>query len=133
MERPDGKRYQPMTRWVVDHIGKTYGVQPEFLWARTPNYGTFRHPGKGKWFAVLMMELPRERLGLDQPGSCDILNLKCDPVVKGTLVDGRHIFPGYHMNKEHWISVILDEGLPTDTLTVLIDMSYAGIDWKKRC
>lgn len=37
-----------------------------------------------------------------------ILNLKCDPNLAPILYDFRAIFPAYHMNKRHWISVDLN-------------------------
>lgn len=37
-----------------------------------------------------------------------ILNLKCDPNLAPILHDFRAIFPAYHMNKRHWISVDLN-------------------------
>ena len=128
--RPDGKAYRPMARWVVEHIGRLYGVQPEYLWAKLPNCAAFRHPTRGKWFAALILELPREKLGLKGEGTCDVLNVKCDPVMRGPVVDGRQIFPAYHMKKEHWVSLILDEKLPTQTAEILLDMSYARIGGK---
>ncbi|MBQ9994207.1 MAG: MmcQ/YjbR family DNA-binding protein, partial [Clostridia bacterium] len=42
----------------------------------------------------------------------------------GSLIDGEHIFPGYHMNKEHWISVLMDGSVPTEQICWLVDMSY---------
>ena len=132
MERPGERKYCPMTQWVLDYIARTYGVQPEYLWVKTPDYAALRHPGNGKWFAVLMLELPRQKLRADRQGNRDVINLKCDPVMKGSVVDDTYVFPAYHMNKEHWISVALEEDLPKETIAALIDISYAKIDQKKR-
>jgi predicted DNA-binding protein (MmcQ/YjbR family) len=56
-----------------------------------------------------------------------VVNLKCDPLYALEL---RSLFeditPGYHMNKKHWNSVIIDSGLLTlELITSLIDESYA--------
>lgn len=53
------------------------------------------------------------------------VNLKCDPErateLRAEYAD--HILPGYHMNKKHWNTVLL-EGLPNDLLPELIDHSF---------
>lgn len=53
------------------------------------------------------------------------INLKCDPA-GAQILRGMHksIIPGYHMNKEHWNTVILDGSLPNELIYKLIDDSY---------
>ncbi|NHZ86293.1 MAG: MmcQ/YjbR family DNA-binding protein [Planctomycetia bacterium] len=53
------------------------------------------------------------------------INLKCDPE-DAQILRGMHasIIPGYHMNKEHWNTVILDESLPNNLVYKMIDDSY---------
>ncbi len=54
------------------------------------------------------------------------LNLKCNPD-EASLFRGmfESIKPGYHMNKDHWNTVILDGTVPEDLLQDMIDKSYA--------
>jgi predicted DNA-binding protein (MmcQ/YjbR family) len=52
-------------------------------------------------------------------------NAKCDPEKALQLresYDG--ILPGYHMNKKHWNTVLLDGTLPLQLVRELIDHSY---------
>ncbi|MBC6993025.1 MmcQ/YjbR family DNA-binding protein [Neolewinella lacunae] len=54
------------------------------------------------------------------------VNLKCDPEYAITLRE-RHeeIKPGYHMNKQHWNTVYIEDGdLSTELVRELIDHSY---------
>ena len=53
------------------------------------------------------------------------INLKCDPE-EAQVLRGMHksIIPGYHMNKEHWNTVILDGSLPDELIYKMIDDSY---------
>ena len=56
----------------------------------------------------------------------DCNNLKCDPEYAIELrekYDGT-ITPGYHMNKKHWNTVILDGTIPVNELERMIDRSY---------
>jgi len=54
------------------------------------------------------------------------INLKCDPD-EASLLRGmfKAIKPGYHMNKDHWNTVILNGRVPEDLLHDMIDNSYA--------
>lgn len=53
------------------------------------------------------------------------LNIKCDPERSLELRDEYDsIIPGYHMNKRHWNTLILDGSLPSKLVRELIDHSY---------
>lgn len=53
------------------------------------------------------------------------MNLKCDPDDAQALrAQHSAIIPGYHMNKKHWITIILDGSLEGKLVTELIDHSY---------
>lgn len=83
----------------------------------------FRHSDNRKWFAILM-NIPREKLGLFGKGNIDIVNLKCDPLLTGSLFSEGGVFPAYHMNKEKWISVLLDGSLEPDKVKWLLEISF---------
>lgn len=86
-----------------------YGALPQFLWAKFPQYAVFRHEnGKRKWFAVYL-PVAAAKIGRQGNGTAALLNLKCPPELVGALRQTACILPAYHMNKEHWISVVLDE------------------------
>ena len=92
----------------------------------------FRHGEGGKWFG-LVMNLERSRVGLPGEGKVDVLNLKCDPeegFIVREMYDG--IIPAYHMNKRHWISVILNGSVPLDFTQRLIEKSYGLTDKKRK-
>ena len=54
----------------------------------------------------------------------DILNVKSDPLLIGSLRSKQGYFPAYHMNKEKWVSIALDGSVPDDEIKNLLDMSY---------
>lgn len=93
---------------IINYIQNHYGVSPEYLWPDTPNVCVFRHQHNRK-FAVVMNDIPAAKLGLKENNSLNLINLKCDPeLAKMILIDHKNIFPAYHMNKKHWISVVLE-------------------------
>ncbi|MAS96991.1 MAG: MmcQ-like protein [Verrucomicrobiales bacterium] len=53
------------------------------------------------------------------------MNLKCDPDRAVVLRDEHEaITPGYHMNKKHWNTLILDGSIPQPLVLELIEHSY---------
>ena len=72
---------------------------------------------KNKWFGLLV-----EREGNPQ------INLKCDPDEALILRDlFKSVLPGYHMNKKHWNTVILDGSIPEKEIEAMIYSSYVLI------
>ena len=53
------------------------------------------------------------------------INLKCDPFMSQDLRrDFDAIIPGYHMNKKHWNTIIIDGSISDDKILFLVDLSY---------
>lgn len=108
-----------LKKYILD----TYGIGSDRPWAKYPDNEVFRHDINRKWFA-LVMAIPKSKLGIMGNGSVDGVNLKCDPLMAGSLRQNTGIFPAYHMNKNSWITAVLDGSVPDDLLKMLIDMSY---------
>ena len=53
------------------------------------------------------------------------INVKCDPEKAVELREKyESILPGYHMNKKHWNTILLNGGVPQELLKELIKHSY---------
>lgn len=104
-------------------IEETYCAAGERLFARFPNFVVFRHENNRKWFAVIM-EIPKEKLGISGGGNIQVVNLKCDPRVIGSFRGEKGIYPAYHMSKAHWLTVALDGAVEEDKLIFLLNMSF---------
>ena len=105
------------------YIHDVYGVTPDFPWECNHTFAVYRHSNNRKWFA-LVMDIPKSRLGLREDGMINIVNLKCDPLLVGSLRSEPGIFPAYHMNKDKWISVALDGSADDEQIKMLLDMSF---------
>ena len=64
------------------YILETYPCEANHPWIKYPNNEVFRHPGNRKWFA-LVMDVPKNKLGLAGSDVIDVVNLKCDPILIG--------------------------------------------------
>jgi len=74
---------------------------------------------KGKMFATLAYGKMSAKDDIAQ------MNLKCDPNQAFELRDlFKAVIPGYHMNKKHWNTVILDGSIPQGEIERMIDHSY---------
>jgi len=61
------------------------------------------------------------------------LNLKCDPLEADILRQTfRDVIPGWHMNKKHWNTVIVDGDIPEDMIKRMIENSYELVKPKTR-
>lgn len=98
-----------------------YGTEPDYPW--NDANAVLRHRENKKWFA-LIMEIGKDKLGLPGEGTVDIVNVKCDSALIGSLRTQPGFLPAYHMNKEQWISILLDGTAPAEEIRSLIAMSY---------
>lgn len=122
---------QDLHEKYISYLASHYGVQPDFPWDDSPDACVFRCPNS-KWFA-LMMKIKYKQLGL---GSGDeevwVVNLKHDADDIPDVVDRRSIFPAWHMNKKHWITVLLTAVTDFEKLCELTQRSFELVGGKKK-
>ena len=114
------------TEEIFEYVQKQYGTVPEYLWSKSPDSAVLRHKN-GKWYAVLM-QVKKSKLELEGEGTVDIINVKCEPDMVGVLIETYGFLPGYHMNKEHWITMLMDGTVSEAKILDFLDMSYDLID-----
>ena len=111
---------------IFEYVKKQYGTIPEYLWSSSPDSAVLRHHN-GKWYAVIM-NVERSKLGLDGDDTVEIIDVKCDPEMTGMIIQTYGFLPGYHMNKQHWITILLDGTVGESKILDFLDMSYDLID-----
>ncbi|MFR5875108.1 MAG: MmcQ/YjbR family DNA-binding protein [Eubacterium sp.] len=108
---------------LKQYIAEQYNSYEEHPWIKFPGYSVFRHKNNQKWFA-LFMDIPGNKIGLTGNEKIDVLNVKCDPIMIGSLLNETGFFPAYHMSKSSWITITLDGSADDEKIKWLIDMSY---------
>ena len=113
---------------ILDYVKSTYETEPEHLWASYPTYEVLRHtsqPGekKARWYGVIM-DVKRSSIGLTGDGYVDILDVKLQPDTIEFLRQVKGYLPAYHMNKQHWITIVLDGTVPFENICQQIDESF---------
>ena len=112
-----------MREEIEKYINENYKALQEYPWIKYPNYATFKHKSNKKWFA-LIADVQYEKLKIKKEGIVDVINVKNLPEMIGSLRKEKGILPAYHMNKEHWISILLDGTVEKQKILDLIDVSY---------
>lgn len=111
---------------IFEYVQKQYGTVPEYLWSKLPDSAVLRHKN-GKWYAVIMT-VEKSKLGLEGNDLVDIMDVKCDPDMTNMIIQTYGFLPGYHMNKQHWITILLDGSVSEAKILDFLDMSYDLID-----
>ncbi len=108
---------------LLRYVAETWGTEPDYPWADEPGFAVLRHALGGKWYG-LVMTLPRRTLGLPGEGRVDVVNLKLDPALVYILREQEGCLPAWHMNKKHWLTVLLDGSVPPERVRDLLGQSY---------
>ncbi len=114
--------------FVLDFVAEKYNTFPEQLWTSFPNYSVLRH-SNGKWYGVIM-DVPKEKLGLAGKEKVDVIDVKCDFLEQGFLLGLKGVLPAYHMNKSKWVTILLDGSVDKNIILEAIEMSYKNLTKK---
>lgn len=120
-----------MTRQAfLDYCFTTYGTEADYPFDGDFETAVFRHTSNRKWYAI-MMRVSRRKFGFDRDTVIDVVNLKLPTELFGSFDAADGVYPAYHMNKVHWISVLLpdaEDGL----IDLLVNASYEATRGKLR-
>ncbi|MBO5027104.1 MAG: MmcQ/YjbR family DNA-binding protein, partial [Clostridia bacterium] len=89
-----------------------------------------RHKDNRKWYALLM-KLSRRKFGLDSDEVIDVVNLKVPMELSCSFGGEDGVYPAYHMNKLHWVSVLLPDA-PKDVVRFLVSVSFELTEKKNK-
>ena len=100
----------------------SYFTQPDYPFDDWMESAVFRHADNKKWFAIVL-SVSRRKFGLDSDEVIDVVNLKLPTEMFGSFGAADGVYPAYHMNKLHWISVLLPDA-PDDVVQFLLNASF---------
>lgn len=118
-------------REVLDYCRDNYGTEPEYPWEDTPRAAVLRHRDNAKWYG-LIMDISGDKVGKNSKDVLDVLNIKGDPDDIVHIREMPGFAPAYHMNKKHWLTVILPEITDPEVVFHLLDKSYELTAPKRR-
>ena len=112
---------------VFDFVRAELNTKLETPWDKHPEFYVMKTANRQKWYG-LMMRISYQLLDPQQSGIVDVLNLKAPPLKIVDLIDYQTFYPAYHMNKKHWVSVVVDEKINLKQLQALIRQSYQLVE-----
>lgn len=109
---------------LIEHVRTTYGDELEFLWQKFPDNAVWRRKDNQKWYAAILTVVG-SKIGLETGRMVEIVDLRMRPEKKEEMLAREHYYPGWHMNKKNWYTIVLDAGVSDGELCQRLDESYA--------
>ena len=114
----------------LEYCLSTYGTSPDYPFDEDFETTVLRHTDNRKWYAIVM-RVSRRKFGFDSDEVIDVVNLKLPTEMFGSFDAADGVYPAYHMNKLHWISVLLPDA-PDDVVQFLVNVSFEATKSSKR-
>ncbi len=111
------------SKMLIEYIGSKYGDELEFLWEKFDDNAVWRNKENNKWYATLFTILP-DRIGIEKDGVAEVTNVMYKKGCVEEIINNKTVFPAYHMNKQSWITIKLDDEVDMNYVFELIDNSY---------
>lgn len=106
----------------LEYCFNTYSTSPDYPFDKDFETVVLRHEDNRKWYAIVM-RVSRRKFGFGSDEVIDVVNLKLPTEMFGSFSAADGVYPAYHMNKFHWISVLLPDA-PEDVVWFLVNMSF---------
>ena len=114
---------EKQTNEIIKYLKEKYNSEPEFLWEKYDDAAAIRNSKNNKWLGIFM-EVNKTKLGMNEDQIVEIIDVSYYKDRVDEVIDNKGIFPGYHMNKKSWITILLDRTVSTEEIQRLIDISY---------
>ena len=108
---------------IINYVKAKYDNDLEFLWQKSPKNAIWRNQNNRKWYGAVLV-ISKDKLKIESNEMVEILDLRYQKNDIKNIIDNYKIFPGYHMNKDNWITIILDGRVELEEIYQLIDNSY---------
>ena len=108
---------------LITYVRENYGDELEFLWKKFPQNAIWRRKDTKKWYGALLT-VSKRKLGIPSDEMVEIIDLRLEPEKLEKLIDNTKYYAGYHMNKKHWYTMILDGSVPVEEIYWRIEDSY---------
>ena len=115
---------------LFEYCLNTYGTSPDYPFDEDFETAVLRHVDNRKWSAIVM-RVSRRKFGFDSDEVIDVVNLKLPTEMFGSFGAADGVYPAYHMNKLHWISVLLPDA-PDDVVQFLVNVSFEATKSPKK-
>ena len=106
----------------LEYCREAYGTKADYPFDEDSLTAVLRHGDNRKWYAIVM-RVSLRKFGFDRDEVIDVVNLKLPTEMFGSFGAADGVYPAYHMNKLHWISVLLSD-VSDDAVQFLVNVSF---------
>lgn len=117
-------------RSYLQYCFDAFGTSPDYPFDEDFETAVLRHADNRKWYAIVM-RVSRKKFGFRSDEVIDVVNLKLPTEMFGSFGAADGVYPAYHMNKQHWISVLLPDA-PDDVIEFLTNVSFEATRSKRK-
>lgn len=108
---------------AIQFVREQYGDELEFLWAKFSDNAVWRRKDTGKWYGLLLT-VRGNKIGLDTSEILEIIDLRMLKDEAAGILSKNHYYPGWHMNKKSWYTLVLDDSISDEEICTRIRESY---------
>lgn len=123
----------PTIREQLDaYVKEKYGIEAEILPFSKEDYGVYRHPDTGRWFAVFIVK-ERSAFGLPGFGNVEVVSFKIrDRILSDFMAQQPGYLCGFPASNWNWTTAVLDGTVPYEDICHWIDESYKATKTKTK-
>lgn len=108
---------------AIEYVRENYGDELEFLWTKFPDNAIWRRKDNQKWYGAILT-VNGKKIGLDTDKIVEIIDLRMDAEQRDIVLSREHYYPGWHMNKKSWYTLVLDDSITDEEIKLQITESY---------
>ena len=123
----------PTIREQLDaYVKEKYGIEAEILPFSKEDYGVYRHPDTGRWFAVFIVK-DRCAFGLAGFGDVEVVSFKIrDRMLADFVTQQPGYLRGFPASNWNWTTAVLDGTIPFEDICRWVDESYDATNTKAK-
>lgn len=108
---------------AIEYVRKKYGDELEFLWTKFPDNAVWRRKDNQKWYGAVLTVSGR-KIGLNTDKIVEIIDLRMEAENRENILSKKHYYPGWHMNKKSWYTLVFDDCISDEEMQMRITESY---------
>lgn len=111
------------SQMIINFVREQYGDELEFLWEKFPDNAVWRRKDNKKWYGAILT-VAGKKVGLETEKIEEIIDLRMNPAEADLILSRKNYYPGWHMNKKSWYTIVLNGSVPNEELKEKIMESY---------
>ncbi len=111
------------SQMIINFVREQYGDELEFLWEKFPDNAVWRRKDNKKWYGAILT-VAGKKVGLETEKIEEIIDLRMNPAEADIILSRKNYYPGWHMNKKSWYTIVLNGSVPDEELKEKIMESY---------